>query len=240
MFQHQLYEYLDRLTKASELDEIFQIGVSYATDLGFQGFLYGQKGGTQMGGSPLILSNYNKEWMGGYVSNNAIAYDPLVRCGVSQITPATWQFATSRYADKKGVMFMKDAGDFEMRSGVVLPARGLLNERAIISMHSEEKPKEMDKYFRSFQGDMALFTLHYHEAISRVLGKNHPVTKLTKRELEVIRSAADGKDTSCIAKLMGISEVTVLAHFTNAFKKLGAENRVHAVAIALQSGLIVL
>ncbi len=234
-------DHIEKLITAQTLDELFNLGVSYAHELGFNGFLYGQQGRAVFNYKPpLILSDYAQEWMEEYQARDAITVDPLVRHGLTRNTPITWDAATALHGDREGILLMKDASDFDMHSGVVAPIRGYFQERAIVSMHSDIRPKEMQHYFNSYQGDITLFALHYHEALTRIMRALVPPINLTKREREVLQAAADGKDTSCIATLLGISEVTVLAHFTNVFRKLGAENRVHAVAIALQNNLITL
>lgn len=234
-------EHIEKLIVAESVEELYAIGSSYAEELGFNGFLYGQQGrGVFEYKPPLIISDFSQEWMEEYQVREAISIDPLVRHGLTRNTPITWDAATRLHGDRDGILLMKDATDFNMRSGVVAPVRGYFQERGIVSMHSDIRAREMQSYFDSYQGDITLFALHYHEALTRIMRALVPAIKLTKREGEVLQAAADGKDTSCIATILGISEATVLAHFTNVFRKLGAENRVHAVAIALQNNLITL
>ena len=61
---------------------------------------------------------------------------------------------------------------------------------------------------------------------------------LTVREREVLRLVADGLLTKQIAKALGISERTVKFHTTSLLRKLGADNRAQAVALAAQRGLL--
>jgi DNA-binding CsgD family transcriptional regulator len=57
---------------------------------------------------------------------------------------------------------------------------------------------------------------------------------LSNRELEVMKRIARGESTKEMAGNMKISEVTVKQYVKSAMKKLGAQNRAHAVAIILQ------
>jgi DNA-binding NarL/FixJ family response regulator len=61
---------------------------------------------------------------------------------------------------------------------------------------------------------------------------------LTKREIEVLRHVAGGSSHSEIGKALGISEQTVKNHMSLALRKLHADNKVHAVMLALQYGLL--
>jgi DNA-binding NarL/FixJ family response regulator len=61
---------------------------------------------------------------------------------------------------------------------------------------------------------------------------------LTSRELEVLRFIRDGCRNKQIADQMTIAESTVNFHIKNLVDKLGANDRTHAVTIALRRGLL--
>jgi DNA-binding NarL/FixJ family response regulator len=61
---------------------------------------------------------------------------------------------------------------------------------------------------------------------------------LTTRELEVLRLIRDGRRNKQIADQLAIAETTVNFHIKNLVDKLGANDRTHAVTIALRRGLL--
>lgn len=61
---------------------------------------------------------------------------------------------------------------------------------------------------------------------------------LSPRELEVLRWLLNGKSNWDIGKILHISEYTVKNHVQRILKKLNASSRQHAVAKALESGII--
>ena len=61
---------------------------------------------------------------------------------------------------------------------------------------------------------------------------------LTTRELEVLRLIRDGYRNKQIADQLAIAETTVNFHIRNLVDKLGANDRTHAVTIALRRGLL--
>lgn len=63
-------------------------------------------------------------------------------------------------------------------------------------------------------------------------------SSLTTREIEVLRFVAQGNANKLIADRLAISEDTVKAHVRNILSKLGANDRTHAVTIALKRGII--
>ncbi len=62
--------------------------------------------------------------------------------------------------------------------------------------------------------------------------------ELSSREIEVLRLIASGNANKMIADQLLISEETVKSHVTNILSKLGANDRTHAVTIALKRGII--
>src|SRR5882724_9791941 len=61
---------------------------------------------------------------------------------------------------------------------------------------------------------------------------------LTSRELDVLRLIAAGNANKEIACQLSIAEETVKSHVTNILAKLGANDRTHAVTLALKRGII--
>jgi len=71
-------------------------------------------------------------------------------------------------------------------------------------------------------------------------GRRHAKTMLTARETEVLRWVANGKSAVEIGGILKITKRTVDEHVQTAVRKLGANNRTHAVALALRDGVIFL
>ena len=61
---------------------------------------------------------------------------------------------------------------------------------------------------------------------------------LTPREIEVLEQVASGNSNKQVADRLNISEDTVKAHMRNVLGKLGANDRTHAVTIALRRGFL--
>ena len=63
-------------------------------------------------------------------------------------------------------------------------------------------------------------------------------SRLTAREIAVLRLVSRGRQASEIAKGLGLGEETVRSHLKKAQVKLGARNRAHAACEALRQNLI--
>jgi len=70
------------------------------------------------------------------------------------------------------------------------------------------------------------------------MAEHHSDDALTEREIEVLREVAAGNANKLIAFHLSISEETVKAHMKSILAKLAANDRTHAVTIALKRGII--
>jgi len=61
---------------------------------------------------------------------------------------------------------------------------------------------------------------------------------LTDREIEVLRRVANGNSNKIIGSQLNVSEATIKGHLKSILAKLGANDRTHAVTIAIRRGFI--
>jgi len=132
----------------------------------------------------------------------------------------------SEFHDAKFLVFSTYAGDVQVLHAIKAGARGYLlkgNVRtelldAIRAVHAGRKriPPE----------------------IAAELAEHAADDELTSREIDVLRLIATGNANKQIADKLCIAETTVKNHISSILSKLGANDRSHAVTIALQRGII--
>jgi DNA-binding NarL/FixJ family response regulator len=70
------------------------------------------------------------------------------------------------------------------------------------------------------------------------MAEHHSSDVITRRELEVLTLVAAGNANKMIADQLKVSEETVKGHMRSILAKLGANDRTHAVTIALKRGIL--
>jgi DNA-binding NarL/FixJ family response regulator len=74
--------------------------------------------------------------------------------------------------------------------------------------------------------------------IAASLAERLSADDLSEREIEVLRSVAAGSSNKVVASQLSISEDTVKGHMKNIMAKLAANDRTHAVLIAMRRGFL--
>ena len=148
-----------------------------------------------------------------------------------------WSTAADKLqVGRSGQRVMGDAGEFKLNDGLAFPLITLEGTVVMVSLGGEMvdiSPESLGVFelAATYAVGRALQLQNAHEIFAR-----RP--DLTPRETECLKWAAEGKSEWEISQILGISEHTSEKHLLNAKRKLGAVNRVHAVAEAIRLGYI--
>jgi DNA-binding NarL/FixJ family response regulator len=74
--------------------------------------------------------------------------------------------------------------------------------------------------------------------IASELAEHISADALSQREVEVLRCVASGNSNKIVADELAITEDTVKGHMKSILSKLGANDRTHAVLIAMKRGFL--
>lgn len=78
----------------------------------------------------------------------------------------------------------------------------------------------------------------FNDMYSSRNGLGEVLAPLSQREKEILSHIARGNKNKRIANMLGISEQTTKLHVSSILRKLHANRRAHAVALAIRSGLV--
>ena len=108
----------------------------------------------------------------------------------------------------------------------------------------ETRPEVLADAVRTVAGGEALLAptvlrrLVDKHAAPRAAPDQQRLAALTEREVEVLRLIGRGASNSEIARILWVAESTVKTHVTRIFGKLGLRDRVQAVVLAYETGLV--
>lgn len=142
-------------------------------------------------------------------------------CGVQAL-----QAIRLAHSDARVVMLTTYKGDAQIMRAVQAGAAGFL-------LKSTLRRELLDTVRGVHQGQRRI-----PPEIAMELAQYMGQGPLSPRELEVLNYAASGHTNRRIGERMTISEETVKAHMKNVLAKLAANDRTHAVTIALKRGII--
>jgi len=117
--------------------------------------------------------------------------------------------------------------------------QGALQAGAIGYMLKNVTASELANAIRSAHAKRMTLSSEAAQALVQSTSQTVPGSdNLTEREREVLRLMVDGLNNSEIAEKLVISASTVKFHIANIFTKLGVDNRVAAVSLALQRKVV--
>jgi LuxR family quorum sensing-dependent transcriptional regulator len=232
-------EYIGQLQHAGTAAEICERLLSVTSAFGLTALMAGT---VPAPGTPttqqkdhVLLCDWPVEWLERYVARNYIDRDPVVSHMKQLQAPFQWR-EVSQAVDRDGSAVMGDAGEFRLRDGLAFPLVTLDGRIVMVSLGGET--------VKLSPAEFGLVSLVSTYAVGRAMqlqawaGKTIDHTELTSRERECLQWAAVGKTEWEISQILSISEHTAEKHLLNAKTKLGAVNRVQAVAEAIRRGYI--
>jgi len=121
----------------------------------------------------------------------------------------------------------------ECKAATIVPLHTSNAKRYCFMMFGDGEPPSRER-LALIAFDAALIFQRYDEAIISL----DSINGLSDREIEVVRWTSEGKTSTEIAIILGLSAHTVNTYIAIALRKLGVVNRAQMVASALRSGLI--
>ena len=132
----------------------------------------------------------------------------------------------NEFPDAKIIVLSTYAGDVQVLKAIKAGARGY-----IVKGHVH---RELLDAIRSVHAGRKRIP----PEIAAELAEHAADDALSSREIDVLRLIGAGNANKQIADKLSIAETTVKNHISNILSKLGANDRAHAVTIALQRGII--
>lgn len=235
----QCLDFIDELADTSTVEDAMRFASTRLGDFGFSTLFVSFLPclGEHLAEKLVIGKHFPGEWLGIYFKENYHKFDPIIHKLRSSTEPFYWtdlKMDRSKMPSSWDVMRLR--ADFGFTNGFVIPIHGGPGRPAFLTMNKSYKDELVyPKYALQF---MMTYLYEHIYRLNSLETREHP--PLTGRECEVLKWSAAGKTAKEIAEILSITKRTVDAHASSACTKLGAANRIQAVAVAVRNKIIVI
>ena len=209
-----------------------------AAALGFEHFLYGLRIAVSLSRPcQFVLSGYPKGWRSHYDAQGFMMIDPVLVRAAGTVVPFGWD---ELERDKPAIRrLFDDAAGYGLRHGLSVPQHCANGEFGLMSFAREAPLPRGTARIRLLQRAQWL-TSHIQERMRQLIFEAETARepRLTARERDCLRLAAQGLTAQAIGDRIKIAETTVIYHLSAAERKLGVRTRGHAIARAVALGAI--
>lgn len=226
-------------TVAQWRDKLFSIGL----ELGYEKTLvaiFPDRDTPVTAKHAFLHHSYSPAWLTRYDHEEMHRVDPTFGHCATKSTPLIW--SPRIFSEPKQRNLYEEATGYGLRSGVTLPIHGANGEFGIVCFVSDCRPdKNFDRHVHASLAALCClrdFVLESAGSFMKLGSPKADEVRISSRELECLRWAAEGKSSWEIGRILNCAEATVNFHFTNIRRKLNSKSRQQAVVKAIKLGLI--
>ena len=244
--------YLDALTSAHSLEEIWEMHTRRMADYGFDRLLYGftrYRSGTSLGDPDdfVILTNHPGSYTDTFIGKSLYKNAPMTKWAIDNEGACSWRVMAEKIArdtlteDERRVVAFNLS--HKVHAGYTVSFRSISprSKGAIaLTARADMVQDDVDAIWEAHGTDILVLNNIVHLKVM-TLPHSSPSRMLTKRQLEVLEWVGDGKTTQDIATLLGLTAATVEKHLRLAREALSVETTAQAVLkAAFQNQMFVL
>jgi DNA-binding CsgD family transcriptional regulator len=173
-----------------------------------------------------------------YIHNHWERIDPVVAGSLRATRPFFWSDVVEQTdLSPAQAQFIAECRSLKVQSGVLFPFHGPGHQLDIMSISRRSSDVPDRERVSLLHAISAQTWSRYLELAGEELFVETD-TRLSERELEVLRWCKDGKTRPEIGLILSLSSKTVEFHLCNIMNKLGTTNQITSVVMAIQRGLI--
>jgi DNA-binding CsgD family transcriptional regulator len=231
------FEVVTELRSAADIGELDKIVRPVLAEMGLAHFAsarFYQFDGSE---APAFLhGRLPGEWVRRYANRRYSGQSPIARQMLSTNAAYSWSSVLARNrGDNMGLRIWNEARDFGLCDGLYIPLRGADSSYTAVVL-AGRRPAFNDPFIRIAA---ELVGGHYGLEGRRLRTTDEAApANLTLRQRECLLWVREGKSSSVIADILGISAGTVDEHIRGACNNLGVRTRVQAVIQATRLGLL--
>lgn len=228
---------LEQLEQATELADLHSTVFALRDYFGVAHIVYHwvSPDGEQYG-----CGTYDPAWVQHYVDKEYLRVDPVVIGCFQRFHPVDWKMLD--WSSKQARTFQKDAIEHGVgNQGYSVPIRGPNGQFALFSVSHNCTDEAWEAFTETHRRELILIAHTLNDKALSFEKDRAPETSknLSPREIDALTFIAMGYARAQVADMLSISEHTLRVYIESARHKLHAQNTTHAVAKAMNEGLIV-
>ena len=182
----------------------------------------------------MIAGRFHSGWSQRYTSANYVRHSVIAHELLRTRQPYSWeQVIRTREVDEAQRRIKNEARENGLGDGLFTPVRWLDGSHAAVVLGGPS-PELDDQLIRT---SAEVLSAYYASESRRLLARSEDHS-LTPRQRECLAWVRQGKSSSAIAGILGLSVDTVNEHLGEACRRLGVRTRVQAAVEASLAGLI--
>jgi DNA-binding CsgD family transcriptional regulator len=185
------------------------------------------------------LSTYPEPYRTTYLERGLQRTDPAFVLSFARLLPTDWD-AIHRLDGSRAVLEAASAHRIPVR-GIAVPIRDETTGDSLFNVNLDCHEAEWKLRRNTLARDFMVIGHVFHVMMRGLVRGSEPLVELPRlspREVDVMRLAAQGYSAKRTALKLGISPHSVRVHLALARRRLKARNTAEAVAIALTRGLL--
>lgn len=228
----------ENIKSADNFEKLKSVCEEVAQRLGFDYYGFSSKILLSLTQPYLVtFTNLPDEWVNMYIEEGYFSLDPILSYADHHYGVYTWE-QCGVYELPENLLQM--AEKHGLKDGLASAVHGPAGEISVLEfIHTEVLDSVTPNYFTKkvlTQWFAAAVSKQLYIIMPELVDHSNVDQRLSEREKDCLRWAAEGKTSWEIGKILEIAESTVVHHLRNAGLKMGTSKRQGAVTKALASG----
>lgn len=256
--QNELFDALSIIEAVNRSEDMPSALQRIVRSAGFDSYAYLDGAADAVEGGR-VITTVSRDWQETYLGEGFAEHDPCTVKALTSNKPFLWTDIPLGEIEGRPTLAQKTmlaARDYGYLDGLGMPLHMLDGRGEPVSnicslfwtapdascrAEVEGRVRSLHLVAASWAEKLATFDERPHRSLSGasiLTGLFEPEPKLRDREIDVLSWAAKGKTADETAVILGLGRETVTTHMTRACRRLGAANKTHAVALAVQRRLV--
>src|SRR5580704_3448204 len=237
-FERFFEDYVTASQTANSVEELKMVFERSASEEGYENHVFASVGERRL--TSVSWFKLPDGYADAYIANGWERIDPMLPASRRAIDAFSWaDVLRGLKLSPVQERFFYECDALGVSNGMVFPMRGPGDQCDIFSLSCRTKTRLDPARVPLLRAVVAQTWYCYRNLTGGLFAKANAVsTGLTPREREVLNWIKAGKTNSDIAEILGVSRKAIEFHVSNLLNKFGAPNRLAAVVIALERGML--